>query len=339
VAEYSSTHDPAGEYRAARQTAALFDLAGRGLVELAGKDAVTFLHNLSTNDIKALAEGAGCESFLTTNKARVVAQVFVSRLHRDGGDVLWLDVAPGQAETLVKHLDHYLISEEVELTDRSAEIAQLHLCGPQAGEVLSQSLAEPLPDLRELALAPATVAGAEVYVRRHDALGLPGHDLFCPRDRAGEMRQRLTDAGAVPAGPEAYEMLRVEAGLPAFGADMDENRLVMEVGRTRQAICYTKGCFLGQEPIVMARDRGHVNRTLLGLMILEGGPAPRGARVLQGGDEVGQVTSSVRSPRLGPIALAYLRRGSQQPGTRVEVEAEDGRRAAEVTTLPFPGGS
>jgi folate-binding protein YgfZ len=336
VAEYSSSHDLAGEYRAARQTAALFDLAGRGLVELAGKDAVTFLHNLSTNDIKALAEGAGCESFLTTNKARVVAHVFVSRLRRGGRDVLWLDAAPGQAETLLKHLDHYLISEEVELADRSAEITQLHLCGPDARDVLGTSLGKPLV-LGEPARAPAELAGVEVHVRRHDALGLPGFDLFCPRDRAGEARQRLADAGAVPAGPEAYEVLRVETGLPAFGADIDENRLVMEVGRTGQAICYTKGCFLGQEPIVMARDRGHVNRTLLGLLILEGGPAPRGARVLQGGEEVGQVTSSVRSPRLGPIALAYLRRGSQEPGTRVEVESDSGRRAAEVTALPFPG--
>ena len=335
MADHSFAHDPAGEYRAARETAALFDESGRGLIELAGADAVTFLHNLCTNDIKALADGGGCEAFLTTHKARVIAHVFVSRLARADRAVLWLDVAPGQAETVLAHLNRYLISEDVELADQSAAWGRMHLCGPFAGEVLRRALAWPLPELQELRQAPLPLAGTEVHVRRHDALGPTGYDLFCPRDRAGEVRQVLLDAGAAPAGPEAHEVLRVEAGFPAFGADMDADRLVMEVGRTAQAISYTKGCFLGQEPIVMARDRGHVNRTLLGLVIREGGPVPRGAKVFRDEEEVGQVTSSVRSPHLGPIALAYLRRGSQEPGTRVAVEAEDGRRAAEVAALPF----
>lgn len=87
----------------------------------------------------------------------------------------------------------------------------------------------------------------------------------------------------------------------------------------------------------MARDRGHVNRTLLGLKLHGEGPVSPGARVLRGGEEVGQVASSVVSPRLGPIALAYLRRGSQEPGAAVEVEGPDGPHAAEVAGLPFPG--
>ena len=73
-------------------------------------------------------------------------------------------------------------------------------------------------------------------------------------------------------------MLRVEAGVPRYGAEMNEERFVVEVGRTDRAICYTKGCYLGQEPIVMARDRGHVNRTLLGLRVQGEGPVPPGAR-------------------------------------------------------------
>src|SRR3954463_15534227 len=104
----------------------------------------------------------------------------------------------------------------------------------------------------------------------------------------------------------------------------------MEVGRTKQAICYTKGCFLGQEPIVRARDIGHVNRTLLGVKIAGNDVVVRGARLFRDGQEVGQITSSARSPRLGVIGLAYIRRGSQEPGTVLEVEAEGGRRSAEV---------
>jgi folate-binding protein YgfZ len=155
----------------------------------------------------------------------------------------------------------------------------------------------------------------------------------------------LAEAGAKPAGRQSYEALRVEAGAPLQGVDVDEETFAPEVGRTRQAICYTKGCYLGQEPIVMARDRGHVNRALLGLK-LPGGPVPPNSLLYREGKEVGRVTSSVVSPRLGTaIALAYIRRGNQEPGTVVEVEAGGPRRPAEVTRLPFektvlpaPGG-
>ena len=132
-----------------------------------------------------------------------------------------------------------------------------------------------------------------------------------------------------------YQVLRIEAGLPECGIDIDENRLAMEVNRTAAAICYTKGCYLGQETIVMARDRGQVNRLLLGLKVAEGPPLAPGTKLLRGNEEVGQVTSSVLSPRFGVLALAYLRRGSWDPGTALTVEATG--RDAVVCALPFSG--
>src|SRR5262249_9856306 len=140
----------------------------------------------------------------------------------------------------------------------------------------------------------------------------------------------------VPTGGQAFDILRVEAGVPAWGAELDDERLVMEIGRTGQAISFSKGCYLGQESIVMARDRRHVNRQLLGLRLPAGGPVPAGAKVLHDGGEVGQVTSSVQSPRLGSaIALAYLKRGCQTPGTAVEIDAGSERRQGIVAELPF----
>ena len=120
-----------------------------------------------------------------------------------------------------------------------------------------------------------------------------------------------------------------------FGADIDENRFVIEVGRP-DAICYTKGCYLGQEPIVMARDRaGHVNRAFLGLKVLEGGCLAAGTKLYRDGNEVGIVTSCTMSPRLGaPLALGYIRRGHQDVGLKLEADSPDGRRPVEV--LPFP---
>src|SRR5262249_59607178 len=129
-----------------------------------------------------------------------------------------------------------------------------------------------------------------------------GYDIVCLRGRAADVRQRLIDSGAAAAGPEGYEVLRIEAGTPEFGKDIDENRFAVEVGRT-DAISYTKGCYLGQEPIVMARDRaGHVNRAFRGLKFKQELPTA-GAQLIAGGKPVGVVTSVGASPRPGPFGL------------------------------------
>jgi folate-binding protein YgfZ len=324
-------------FRAAVESAAFFDLSDRGKVEATGPEAAAFLHNLCTNDIKGLAPGAGCEAFFTNLKARVLAHGFVTRLASEV-PTFWIDVGAGQGAALFKHLDRHLISERVELTDRTHEHTELHLCGPSARAVVEKALGA-VSDLAELGHEQRPLAGGAVHLRRHGLLNLPGYDLLAPAGDAEALRQALAAAGAAQGWAEALEALRVEAGFPLYGPDMDENRFVVEIGRISQAISYAKGCYLGQEPIVMARDRGHVNRALLGLAFADGGPAPHGAKVFRGADEVGLVTSSVVSPRLGKaVALAYLRRGHQEPGTAVEVEAEGGRRAAVVSALPFAVG-
>lgn len=313
--------DVAAEYRRACEGAARFDLSSHGKVELTGKDAAAFLNNLCTNDIKGLGPGQGCEAFFTNAKARIIAHAWIQCVERpEGGTAYWVFVGPGLGETIFKHLNHYLISEEVELTDRTPDLAEFHVAGPQAGAVTKR----------------VAGAGRTPRLHRHDRISLPGYDLLFPAPEAERVRQELLQAGAFPAAEETFEILRVEAGMPAHGTEIDDTRLAMEVGRTAQAISYAKGCYLGQETIVMARDRGHVNRMLLGLKLPDAEPAPRGAKVFRGDEEIGQVTSSVFSPRVGTaVALAFLRRGHQQPGTAVEVVTETGRRPAELATLPL----
>jgi tRNA-modifying protein YgfZ len=300
-------------YRAATEGVALFDLSDHGKIELAGPDARIFLHNLCTQDVKDLPVSATCEAFLTTTKARVVAHVWIT--HRET-NLLLLDMVAGQSTKVFDHLNHYLISEKAELADRSTEFALLRLVGPKAAALLSS-----------LAITPA---------RQHRLLGLDGMDLYCPRAEAASLGQRLIDAGAVRADPATYQILRIEAGLPEYGIDMDENRLAMEVNRTAQAICYTKGCFLGQETIVMARDRGQVNRLLMGVKIAGSAPVAPGTKLFRADDDVGQVTSSTFSPKLGQVvALAYLRRGSWDAGTEVAIDQASDSRRGVVCGLPF----
>jgi folate-binding protein YgfZ len=307
--------DVLAEYNAAHNAAILVDQSQRGKIEVRGADAARFLHNLTTNDILHLSPGSGCEAFLTTTKAKVVAYLLIYRAASAELPVFDIDVAPGAGGKVIAHLDRYLISEQVEFADHTAPFAQMHLAGPRAATVLRAIFDEvglPAEALRHVAVR---FDDADGWLRRHDALGLPGYDLVCPAKQAVSLWQRLTQAGARPAGRDACEILRIEAGLPREGADIDENTFAPEVGRIAETICYTKGCYLGQESIVMARDRGQVNRALVGVKLMSG-PVPHGSLLFADGKEVGRVTSSVSSSRLSTgLGLAYVRRGHQAAGT------------------------
>jgi folate-binding protein YgfZ len=329
--------DVLAEYNHARADAVLVDQSPRGKIEVRGADAARFLQNLTTNDTLNLAPGAGCEAFLTTAKAKVIAYLLIYRNAVPAHPPSFsLDVAPGAADKVIQYFDRYLISEQVEFADSTAAFAQLHIAGPRAAAVLTQVLGD--ARLLEQPLRHSVVrfsTDAESWLRRHDALGLPGYDLVCPAEQSVGVWQRLSQAGARPMGLLACDVLRIEAGLPREGTDFDENTFAPEIGRIAQTICYTKGCYLGQESIVMARDRGQVNRTLVGIRLSDG-PVPQGSLLFAADKEVGRITSSVHSPRLGTgLGLGYARRGHQEPGKRMEVEASGKRSPAEVVKLPL----
>jgi len=331
--------DVAAEYGAARKTAAVFDLSHRGKVEVSGPDAPSFLHNLCTNDILGMPLGAGCEAFFCNPKAKVIAHTLIYHvLLGPERHAFWLDTAPGESAKLVQHLNRYLIAEDVEIADRTDEFCQVHLAGTGTIAVLTRALADEVPDLDPLLHMERTFGvSVNSHIRRNELLGIPGYDIVCLNALASGLWRMLTESGAKPAGLDAYDLLRVEAGTPVYGRDITEERFAFDVGRTAQAISYSKGCYLGQEPIVMARDRaGHAPRALLGLKLAGTMPVEAGSKVAHNGEEVGYVTSSVTSPRLGrAIALAYLRHGHQAPGTPVEVRSASGPVAAEVSALPF----
>jgi glycine cleavage system aminomethyltransferase T len=329
--------DSAKEYRAALDGAAVFDRSSAGKLEVAGKDAPSFLHNLCTNDINGLPLGGGCEAYFCDHRAKVLAHAFIYHVLTAGRHAFWLDVTAGFNEKALQHLDKHLISEAVELVDQTEQFAQMHLAGPRAKSILEAALGEPLPNLDEFQHMERTFGStATCHIRRHDPLGVPGFDIICLNGRAAGVWRMLQSAGAVPAGEAAFEILRVEAGTPVYGVDIGVDRFVMEVARALRAVSYAKGCFLGQEPIVMARDRaGFVNRAFLGVKVLQGGTLPAGTKLSRDGAEVGLVTSSVHSPRLNaPLALAYIRRGNQDPGLRLDAGTADGKLPVEV--LPFP---
>ncbi len=325
--------DTTAEYFAAISAAAVFDVSTVAKLELSGPDAPKFLHNLCTNDVESLPLGGGCEAYLCDSRAKVQFAIWVYHI-RPGGDrhAIWVETTPGRNADLVKYLDRYLISEAVEIADVTERFAQMHLAGPKAADVLGTASSSPIPPLAEFQHMERTLGPVVCSIRRRDRLGVPGFDVVCPAESAGKVWKALTSAGAIPAGTSAFEILRIEAGTPLFGPDIDANRFVMEVARAERAVSYSKGCFLGQEPIVMARDRaGFINRAFLGMKVLTGGPVPHGTKLFNGAQEVGLVTSRVISPRLGsPVAIGYIRRGHQEKGTKLMAGSQ------EVEVLGFP---
>jgi folate-binding protein YgfZ len=294
----------------------LFDFTAHGTLEVRGDDARTFLHNLSTQDIKNLPDWHGVEAFFLTATAKVIAQAWIWREPPQGKtECLWLDLPPGQTDTVLAHLRKHIIGEDVEVADASASLARLFLVTETAA----------------YETGPLTFREVEggITLRRRDLLGRPGYDFLGPADALADLRETLLNSGVTPADAELFEILRIEAGMPWFGLDIDSSTFAPETGRIPQAISYSKGCYLGQEPVVMARDRGVVQRKLVGLEL---GDTPCTGPLTHNGTEVGRVSSAVFSPRLGrAIGLGYAKKAHQAIGTELML----GDRPVKVAALPF----
>ena len=322
----------ATEYQMAMNGAVFFDRSQVGKITATGPEAGKFLHNMASNDVLSLKPGECRELFFATAKAKVVAHAHVHRRQVSGDDdCYWLEVAPGVQAKLFNHLNHYLISEQVEFVDLSGEFVQFLVTGTNAEQFLERA-----PDSIVGKLMSRAGTDPGNHVRSSDALGIPGFDILCRKEEGNAVWSALAGLGVNEAGMDLYDTLRIEAGIPEQERDFDENYLIMELGRTAQAISYSKGCYLGQEPVVRSRDIGHVNRSLIGVKFASADPVPFVAKLKRNGEEVGQLATAAYSPRLGAtIALAFIRRGHQEPGTQVELVTAGASRFAIVTTLPF----
>jgi folate-binding protein YgfZ len=315
----------------------VLDRSSRGRITLRGRDRLTFLHALLTNDVAGLAPGTGCYAALLTPQGRMIADMRVFEL----GDAVLLDVHRETKDVLLAKLDQMLFSEDVEMGDVSDAFGCISVQGPLAAGVVGATVgldASVLASWKPFQNARVPWGGTVIIVARTDEFGLPGFLLFTDMAAIPSLAALTGANGAEVVEAITEEVLRVEAGQPAFLVDMTDETIPLEAGLETTAISYTKGCFPGQEVLVRIRDRGHgrVARKLVGL-VLDGGEVPdRGAVVREGDKDVGQVTSAVLSPELGkPIALAYLHRAQSEVGTVVTVSAGGQDVPATVRALPF----
>jgi tRNA-modifying protein YgfZ len=300
------------DYRTLTERTGMVDFAERTRLEVTGPDRASFLHNLSTNDVKRLSAGEGCEAFFLDARGHVLAHVFL--ICR--GESIVIEGVAGQGEPLLKHLNRYLIREKVELHDRTNDWGEVLVAGAESPAVLAKMVQGALPTGR-LANVESELAGQRATIVRVDFTQPGGYlVLLDSREAQCKVTEALESHGAVACGRAALEAARIEAAFPSFGQDITEKNLPQEVDRDAQAISFNKGCYLGQETVARIDALGHVNKTLVRVRF-EGDRVPSPGTELMAGDlPAGQITSAVLSPKFGlPLALAYIRRGSNVPGT------------------------
>ena len=299
------------EYELLTESVGLVDRSERGMFVVRGGEAADFLQGQVSNDVEALAPGTGCYATILTHKGKLRTDLRVLR----GEDFFWLDTeAIGHA--VVRHmLDTYTLGRDVQWEDVGVAHSILSLIGPGADD-----LAEQAPPATEHSFVDT---GAGLWVRTD--LGL---DVLCATARARALREEL---GVEVVSEAAAECLRIESGRPRLGFDMDSETIPQEAGINERAVDFEKGCYVGQETVARLHWRGKPNRHLRGLRLSEA--VERRTDITLGEKVVGRVASTCVSPRLGPIALALVRREAA-PGDTVTVGAAE----AEVVELPFDRG-
>jgi folate-binding protein YgfZ len=305
------------QYRQLREECGLVDRSARGKLIVSGSESAEYLQGQLTNDVEALSPGEGQYAALLDRKGHMQADM---RVLRTSSEEIWIDTEPEALEAVRRHLEMYKIGRDVAITDLTAERAILSLVGPRSVEIAATAA------LPEYANEAVKVNGVDCL-----AAGTSGGiDLIAKQADVAALRNALIDSGAVAVDPEAAEIVRIEAGTPRFGAEMSAETMPAEAGIVERAVSFTKGCYIGQEPVARLHHRGRPNRHLRGLRL--DAPAAPGEALRLGDKEVGTVGSFCVSPAHGPIALAIVRREAE-PGAELAV-GEDGV-TARVVDLPF----
>jgi folate-binding protein YgfZ len=326
---------PLEEYEAVRSAVGVQDMCDYAVLRLTGPDRVSYLQGMVSNDVKKLAPGSGVYAAVLDVNGKILGDLRV--LCAEESFIILLKES--LKEKVIAQLNRYLVADDVEISDPAGRYGMISLQGPHALLLLSAVAPHQDPPVHMNEHRGRRIGEREIRAIRATHTGEEGFDLLMEAgDLApvvGEIERAGTALALRWAGLQAQEILRVEAGLPRYGIDMDEDNLLLETGLD-QSVSFTKGCYIGQEVIERVHSRGHVNRKLAGIALSGESPAQRGDKIHSNGKEIGRVTSSVFSPKIGrPIALGYVHRDYWAPGTTVSVERNGERIGGTVTALPF----
>jgi aminomethyltransferase len=315
------------ETRAVRTGVGIFDVSHMGRVRFTGAGAESLLQRLTTNDAAALGPSQAQYSMLANPDGGLVDDIIVYRLAES--EYLVVINAGNAAKDLEWMRGH--MQPGAALADESAQTAMIAIQGPQAPEMTAQLCGDAaILEIGRFHCARAGIAGAEALLCRTGYTGEDGFEVIVPAEQAAAVWSALVTAGAAPCGLGARDVLRIEAGYPLYGHEIDDRMGPVEAG-LMWAVSMEKGDFIGREGIARRQAEGPAQR-LVGLVLTDRMAPRQGYAVMRGGEAIGTVTSGVFSPGRGAsVAMAYLDAGAARSGDAVEVAIRDKRAPAVVT--------
>ncbi len=286
------------QYQTVKEKAGLFDISSWGVISIAGPDRNTFLHGMVSNEVNKLAVGESNYSLLLTAKGKIIADVWVYVRESD----IVLITRAALREAVIQTLDKYLIMEDAEIHDASQEFSVLAVQGREAESMLNQ------PGCMTI---PASLTGD------------PGGLLVVPESEREAVLRAVQAAGAKMVSNDLLEAMRIEAGIPIVGRELDDTVIPQEAG-LHHAISFEKGCYIGQEVVARLHFRGHVNRELTRFVLQCEEPFDSVAMIHHDGKEVGKITSACRSLESDQIVgLGYLRSALRKDGEQSTAKLDD----------------
>jgi folate-binding protein YgfZ len=311
------------EYRAAREKAAIFDTNWHSTFSLTGTDRVRYLNAVVSGNVQALDEGAGTLALLLNPQGRILAELEIYRL----GEELLVRTHASVRERTRETLDKYIIMDDVELADATDSVGSFAVEGPIAPAIVQEFCGAKIGDLPALSIQEIRVGELQFNLIFKSHFGFPGAEFLAAPETLRALWTRLVAAvegkGGKPIGMQAVNILRLEAGIPWFPADFNENVIPHEAALEETHISFGKGCYTGQEIVERVRSRGNVNRRRVRLKFSRNEPPEFGARLTADGKEIGLVTSAAFSPQVGSaIGMGYVRKEHTAPGSIVEVDGD-----------------
>lgn len=329
--------DPAAEHRAVRQAVGVADLSHRGKLRVTGEDRVKWLQSVISNDILPLQPGQGRYSSFLTHKGKMLTYF---RLYMQTEAVMLEDVGE-IGETTFQALRKFLLyGTKAKLENCAESWGLLLISGPKAPHVVQSSFGVDVTDLKPVDFVTAEIGGHHALVLRTEETGEVDIEVLLPADSLlaawTSVMQAGTKFGIKAIGSRAREALRMEAGIPKAGPDLNEEIVPPEANLEEKAFSLSKGCYPGQEVVARMDTYGNVRRKLVGLVLKDSVVPPHGAKLYSGDRAVGWISSAVHSPQLNKvIALGFPLRDFSKPDMELAVEFEGGRHSATVQTLPF----
>ena len=327
--------DPHQEHHTVRQSVGVVDLSHRGRLRFTGSDRAAYLHRIISNDVEGLAVGEGNYATILTNRGKIIADMNVYVFE----DFIGIETNAETTSSLYQELDKYLIADDVAIEDFTERTGAVGIHGPKSAELLQAVYGFDAESLSEHHSAIHEIDGRRIICVRANETGEVGYNLCTASESMEWLWDTILTKGRTfdvqPVGLTALNSLRVEAGIPRYGAELDESIFPGEA-ELESAISFEKGCYIGQEIVARMKYRGHPNRLLRGFEIMSDTPPQSGDRLFDDDKEIGWITSAIVSPTLGKtIGMGYVRTAFTDEGSHVEIETTGSRVKATVRLLPF----